>query len=184
MPLAPVRFPKFPGLRCTAAAAFVELGLLLAVGCTSPKAAAIPASKPGSAVAEAAGRSNAADSTPPVAPDPFVAAVRAGTMSGYPQATIGHAFESAFSNVHWSSQQPKGEARVVTFTGTLPADMRPNCGAAKSNADASLCAQDAKVTFQWSFASDGLLFHLSHVNPDAWPEDRRSTRDIMLYIFG
>ncbi len=178
MPLAQVRLPKFTGPKCTAAAALLGLSLLLAVGCSSPKAAAIPAAKPGPAVVEAA------DSATGVAPDPFVAAVRAGTMSGYPQATIGKAFESAFSDVQWSSQQPKGEARVVTFTGHLPANMRPGCGAAKSSPDASTCAQDAKVTFEWSFASDGHLFHLSHVNPEAWPEDRRSTRDMMLYIFG
>jgi hypothetical protein len=169
MPLAQVRFPKFSGL-------MLCLSLLLAVGCSSPKAAAIPAAKPSPAVVEAAGRSNGVDSAPGAAPDPFVAAVRAGTVSGYPQATIGQAFESAFSNVHWSSQQPKGEARVVTFTGVLPANMRPSCE--------SPCTQDAKVIFEWSFASDGHLFHLSHVNPEAWPEDRRSTRDMMLYIFG
>jgi hypothetical protein len=158
--------------------------MALAAGCSSPKAAAVPVAKPGPAIVEAAGRSNAADSATGVAPDPFVAAVRAGMMSGYPQATIGQAFESAFSDVHWSSQQPKGEVRVVTFTGLLPANMRPNCGAAKTGSDASPCAQDAKVTFEWSFASDGRLFHLSHVDPEAWPETHRSTREMMLYIFG
>jgi hypothetical protein len=189
MPLARVRFPKFSVSRCAAVAGLVWLALVLAAGCSSPKAA-VPAAKPGPGVVEAAGRTNPAkpdpgghsDSTVPS--DPFVDAVRAGTMSGYPQATIGQAFESAFSDAHWSSQQPKGEARVVTFTGLLPANMRPSCGAAKSGSDASPCAQDAKVTFEWSFASDGHLFHLSHVNPEAWPEDRRSTREMMLYIFG
>ena len=67
---------------------------------------------------------------------------------------------------------------MVTFTGLLPANMRPNCGVASS------CAQDAKVTFEWTFASDGRLFHLSHVDPEPWPETHRSTREMMLYIFG
>jgi hypothetical protein len=186
MPLARVHFPKFSGPRWAAAAvltvsALVLSAMALAAGCSSPKAAAVPAAKSGPPVVEAARRSNS-DSA--LQPDPFVAAVRAGMMSGYPQATIGQAFESAFSDVHWSSQQPKGEVRVVTFTGLLPANMRPNCGAAKTGSDASPCAQDAKVTFEWSFASDGRLFHLSHVNPEAWPETHRSTREMMLYIFG
>ena len=59
-------------------------------------------------------------------------AVRAGTMSGYSKATIGQAFESAFKEPHWSSRQLKSGARVVTFTGLLPANMRPNCGAANA----------------------------------------------------
>jgi hypothetical protein len=200
MPLAQVRFPKFSAPRCAAAGVLaflaavllsvVLLAMALLTGCSTPKTAAVPAAKPSPAVVEAAGRTNPAKSGPgghsgsAVEPDPFVAAVRAGTMSGYPQATIGQAFESAFSDVHWSSQQPKWEARVVTFTGLLPANMRPDCGAAKTGSGASPCAQDAKVTFEWSFASDGHLFHLSHVNPEAWPETHRSTRDMMLYIFG
>jgi hypothetical protein len=105
-------------------------------------------------------------------------------MSGYPQATIGRAFEAAFSNPHWDSQQPKGGARVVTFTGDLPAKMRPDCGAATPGSAASPCAQNTKVTFEWTFASDGHLFHLSSVNPEAWPETHRTTREMMLYIFG
>ena len=164
--------------------ALVLSAMALAAGCSSPKAAAVPAAKPSPAIVEAAVHSNPADSATGVAPDPFVAAVRAGTMSGYPEATIGQAFESAFSDVHWSSQQPKGEERVVTFTGLLPANMRPNCGVAKTGSATAPCAPDAKVTFEWSFAPDGLLFHLSHVDPEAWPEDRRSTREMMLYIFG
>jgi hypothetical protein len=179
MPLAQVRFPKFSGLVCAAAAV-----LVLLAGCSSPKTAAAPAANTGPAVGEAAGRSKPADANSGVQSDPFVAAVRAGTMSGYPQAAIGPAFEAAFSNTHWSSQQPREGARIVTFTGFLPANMRPDCGAARAGSPASPCAQDAKVTFEWTFASDGRLFHLSHVDPEPWPETHRSTREMMLYIFG
>jgi hypothetical protein len=158
--------------------------LLLLAGCSSPKAAAVPAAKPGPAVVETAGRPNPAHSDAGGQSDPFIATVRAGTMSGYSQATIGHAFEAAFSDVHWSSQQPKSGVRVVIFTGRLPANMRRDCGAAKAGAPASPCVQDAKVTFEWTFASDGHLFHLSHVDPEPWPETHGSTREMMLYIFG
>jgi len=151
--------------------------MVLLAGCSSPKAA-VPALQPGSAVAGAAGR------TDPAQPDPFVAAVRASTMSGYPQANIGQAFEAAFRGAQWHSQQPDGGARVVTFTGFLPANMRPDCGAPQEGPPATPCTHDAKVSFEWTFASDGRLFHLSSVAPEAWPEDRRSTRDMMLYIFG
>jgi hypothetical protein len=184
MPLAQVRFPKFFGQVNAAVAALVLATLVLLAGCSSPKTAAVPAAKPGPAVVEAAGRPNRAPADPEVQSDPFVAAVRAGTMSGYPQATIGQAFEAAFSNAHWNSQQPKGGARIVTFTGFLPAKMRPDCGAAKAGPAISPCAQDAKVTFEWTFASDGHLFHLSNVDPEPWPETHRTTRDMLLYIFG
>jgi hypothetical protein len=174
MPLAQVRFPRFSGL--------VLLAIVLCAGCSSPKAVAVPAAKPGPAVVETAQHRNSAD--PGVPSDPFVAAVRAGIMSGYPQATIGQAFESAFSDAHWSSQQPKSGLRVVTFTGLLPANMRPACGAAKAGATAAPCVQDAKVTFEWTFASDGHLFHLSHIDPEHWPETHRSTREMLLFIYG
>jgi len=153
------------------------------VGCSSPKAAAVPA-KAGPAVVQAAERPNPAHSDPGAQSDRFIAAVRAGTMSGYPQATIGQAFEAAFSNVHWNSQQPKGGARVVIFTGFLPANMRRDCGAANTRPPAAPCVQDAKVTFEWTFASGGQLFHLSHVDREPWPEAHRSTREMLLYIFG
>ena len=175
MPLSQVRFPKFTGLVIPAIALFA--------GCSSPKAAAVPAAKPAPAAVEAAGRPNPAHSDPGVQSDPYVAIVRAGTMSGYSQATIGQAFETAFSGAHWSSQQPAGGLRVVTFTGFLPASMRPDCGVAKG-APPPPCAQDAKVTFEWTFPSDGHLFHLSQVDPKPWPETHRSTREMMLYIFG
>jgi hypothetical protein len=189
MPLAQVHFPKFSGQRCATVevvvfwAAILSATILLA-GCSSPKAAAVPAAKPGPAVVEAAARPNPAPSDPVVHSDPFVAIVRAGMMSGYPKATIGQAFEGAFSEAHWSSQQPKGELRVVTFTGLLPANMRPDCGAAKGAAPVSPCAQDGKVTFEWTFPSDGHLFYLSHADPEPWPETHRSTREMMLFIFG
>lgn len=190
MPLAQFHFPKFPGQGCAAARVLVLSALILSAmvlfaGCSSPKTAAVPAAKPGPAVVEAAARPNPAHSDPGGQSDPFIATVRAGTMSGYPQATIGQAFEAAFSDAHWRSQQPKGGVRVVTFTGLLPANMRPDCGAAKAGSPASSpCAQNATVTFEWTFASDGHLFHLSHVDPEPWPETHRSTREMLLYIFG
>jgi hypothetical protein len=103
-------------------------------------------------------------------------------MSGYPQATIGQAFEAAFRDAQWLSQKPEDGGQIVTFTGFLPAKMRTECGPAAS--DARPCAQEAKVTFEWTFASDGRLFHLSRVDPEPWPEAQRSTREMLLYIFG
>ena len=176
MPLAQVRFLKFSSL--------VLPAIVLFAGCSSPKAAAVPAAKPVPVVVEAAAHPNPANAQPAVESDPFVAAVRAGFMSGYPQATIGQAFEAAFSNSHWSSQQPKSGMRVVTFTGLLPANMRPACGPTKAGSPASPCVQDAKVTFEWTFASDGHLFHLSHIDPEPWPETHRSTREMLLFIYG
>lgn len=176
MPLAQVRFLKFSGL--------VLPAIVLFAGCSSPKAAAVPSAKPGPAVVEAAGRPKPTNADPGVQSDPFVAAVRAGFMSGYPQATIGQAFESAFSNAHWNSQQPKGGARVVAFTGFLPANMRPVCGPPKLGAPTSPCVQNAKVTFEWTFAPDGHLFHLSYIDPEPWPETQRSTREMLLFIYG
>jgi len=126
MPISRDRSPKSSSI-------FPVIGiLLLLAGCSSPKAAAVPAAKPGLAVVAAAGRPNPAHSDPGVQSDPFIATVRAGTMSGYSQATIGQAFEAAFSNAHWSSQQPKSGVRVVTFTGLLPRNMRRDCGAPKA----------------------------------------------------
>ena len=184
MPLAQVRFLKLSGKVCCAVAA------LVLAGCAAPKDAAAPAAKPGPAAVEVAGHANSAhsdaggDAGSGVPSDPFVAAVRAGTISGYPQATIGQAFESAFSGAHWSSQQPPSGVRVVTFTGLLPANMRPVCGPAKAGAAASPCVQNAKVTFEWTFASDGRLFHLSYIDPEPWPETHRSTREMLLFIYG
>lgn len=183
MPLAQIRFPKFSGQGCAGAGVLAVSVMILFTGCSSPNAA-VPAHQSGTAPVESAGRSNPADSNPGGQSDPFVDAVRAGTMSGYPQATIGQAFEAAFSDAQWRSEQPKDGSRVVTFTGFLPTAMRPDCGAGKARLPASFCAPDSKVTFEWTFASDGRLFHLSHVDPEPWPETRRSTREMMLYIFG
>ena len=189
MPLSQVRFPQvcFPELCVTGRATVGSLVLSVIVvlaGCSSPKAAAVPAAKPGPAVVQAAGSPNPAESDPAAQSDPFIATVRASMMSGYPQATIGQAFEAAFSGVHWNSQQPKGGARVVTFTGFLPENMRRDCGGANAGPAAHPCVQDAKVTFEWTFGSGGQLFHLSHVDREPWPEAHRSTRAILLYIFG
>jgi hypothetical protein len=220
MPLAQVRFPKFFGQWCAASqcralpavvcSATLLSAMALLAGCSSPKAAAVPAAQPSPAVVVAAVHPNSAPSDsgghsdPGVQSDPFVAIVRAGTMTGYPQATIGQAFEAAFSGAHWSSQQPQGGLRVVTFTGILPPKMRPNCSAAKPvptkttsiqaaqtragptavGSAASPCVQDAKVTFEWTFPSDGRLFHLSRIDPEPWPETHRSTREMLLFIYG
>ena len=72
----------------------------------------------------------------------------------------------------------------MDFTGTLPANVRQDCLAAKDARPAAPRAQDAKVTFQWTFASDGQLFHLSYIDPEPWPEARRSTREMLLFIYG
>jgi hypothetical protein len=159
--------------------------LLLLAACSTPKTAALPAAKSGVAIVQTAERLNPVKSDPAGRQaDPYVAIVRAGIMSGYSQATIGKAFEAAFSDVHWSSQQPTDGARVVTFTGLLPANMRRDCGAAKVGAPVSPCAPEAKVTFEWTFAADGHLFHLSHADPEPWPETHRSTREMLLFIYG
>jgi hypothetical protein len=175
-------FGQLFGQGLAAAEVLALSAMALLAGCSSPKAV-VPAVQSGSALTRAAGSANLAGAAHVPASDPFVAAVRAGTMSGYPQASIGQAFEAAFRGAQWRSQQPDGGARVVTFTGFLPANMQPECSAPKAGSPAPPCAQDAKATFEWTFTSDG-SFHLSHVDPEPWPEDRRSTRDMMLYIFG
>ena len=98
-------------------------------------------------------------------------------MSGYPAATIGKAFEAAFRDFKWESRTADG-AHIVHFTGTLPDKVRQNCFVAKE------CAPDAKVTFQWTFTPDGRFFHLSYIDPEPWPEARRSTREMLLFIYG
>ena len=103
-------------------------------------------------------------------------------MSGYPAATIGTAFESAFRDFQWHSKVTSEGVRVVNFTGLLPANLRQDCVAAKKPTAASPCAQDAKVTFEWTFAPNGGLFHLSYVDPEPWPEAHRSTREMLLFI--
>jgi len=171
MSLARDRSPKLSSI-------FSGIGILvLLAGCSSPK-------QPGAAVVEAAGHPNSAPSDPGAQSDPFVAIVRAGTMSGYPQATIGQAFEAAFSDVHWHSQQAERGMHVVTFTGLLPPNMRPDCAASKAGRPTPPCSQDAKVTFEWTFGSDGRLFHLSQADPEPWPETHRSTREMLLFIYG
>ena len=52
-------------------------------------------------------------------------------MSGYPAATIGKAFETSFRDSHWDSAVTSEGVRVVNFTGTLPANLRQDCVAAK-----------------------------------------------------
>ncbi|MEO8050696.1 MAG: hypothetical protein ABI833_09800 [Acidobacteriota bacterium] len=182
MSIAPDRFPNFHGTQSSRLFAVLAV-LLILTGCSSPKAA-VPAVPSGSAAAEAVAPSLPARSDPGDQADAFIAAVRGANMSGYPQATIGQAFDAAFHDVHWQTRQPAGGARVVTFTGLLPAGMRPECAPANKGVVASPCVQDAKVGFEWTFGPRGLLFHLSHIDRAAWPETYRSTREMMLYIFG
>jgi hypothetical protein len=108
----------------------------------------------------------------------YVAAVRESTMSGYPAATIGKAFETKFHDSHWNSAVTSEGVHVVNFTGLLPANLRQDCLGTKG------CPQDSKVTFQWRFAPDSGLFHLSYVDPNPWPPAYRSTRDMLLFIYG
>ena len=108
----------------------------------------------------------------------YVAAVRDSTMSGYPAATIGKAFDKAFHDSQWHKTVTSEGVTVVNFTGLLPANLRQDCLGAKT------CPQDSKVTFQWSFAPDTGLFHLSYVDPEPWPPAYRSTRNMLLFIYG
>ena len=145
------------------------LALVLTTACTSSKPT-VPEPSP------------LAKSVPPpssVAVD-YVAAVRESTMSGYPTATIGKAFETAFRDVQWRSTVTSEGIRVVNFTGTLPANLRQDCVASKK----AVCPQTAKVTFQWTFPPDSMLFHLSYIDPEPWPAAYRSTRDMLLFIYG
>lgn len=141
--------------------------LAFATGCTSSKTA-VPEPSP---LAVSSLPANAASVD-------YVAAVRGSTMSGYPAATIGKAFETAFHDGQWHSTVTSEGVRVVNFTGQLPAKIRQDCLGTKA------CPQDSKVTFQWSFAPDSSLFHLSYVDPEPWPPAYRSTRDMLLFIYG
>lgn len=147
-----------------AAAALI---LAFATACTSSKTA-VPQPSP-LAVVLLPASSAAVD---------YVAAVRESTMSGYPAATIGKAFDTRFHDVHWNSAVTSEGVRVVSFTGQLPASLHQECLGNKA------CPQDSKVTFQWSFAPDSSLFHLSYVDPEPWPPAYRSTRDMLLFIYG
>ncbi|MDP9114197.1 MAG: hypothetical protein M3O20_11010 [Acidobacteriota bacterium] len=108
----------------------------------------------------------------------YVAVVRGSTMSGYPAATIGKAFETKFREGQWHSSVTSEGVRIVNFTAPLPATLRQSCLGAKD------CPQDSKVTFRWTFAADSSLFHLSYVDPEPWPPAYRSTRDMLLFIYG
>jgi hypothetical protein len=150
--------------------------LLLLTGCSTPKPAVVSASPtpPPTTVVPAAQQVDQSDTDKG---DRYVAAVRESTMSGYPAATIGKAFESTFRDFKWESRVTDG-AHIVHFTGTLPDRVRQDCFTAKE------CAPDAKVTFQWTFTPDGRFFHLSYIDPEPWPEARRSTREMLLFIYG
>jgi hypothetical protein len=117
-------------------------------------------------------------------PVDYVAAVRESTMSGYPAATIGKAFDKTFHDSQWHSAVTSEGLRVVNFTGQLPANLRQDCLSAQKPAAAPPCPQTAKVTFQWTFPPNSMLFHLSYVDPEPWPPAYRSTRDMLLFIYG
>jgi hypothetical protein len=181
------RFPRFSDIKVTASLA----ALFLLAGCSTPKPAVVSASPtqpppfvvpadPGAA--QKPGAAQSADKSDSDA-DRYVAAVRQSTMSGYPAATIGKAFEAAFRDSKWQSRTADG-VRIVNFTGTLPERVRQDCAGAKESAGLSPCSQNAQVTFQWTFTSDGRYFHLSYIDPEPWPEARRSTREMLLFIYG
>jgi hypothetical protein len=169
------RFPRFPESNVAAGLAI----LFLLAGCSTPKPAAVSNSPtpPPAAVVPAGVAAPDVDQSDPAKADRYVAAVRESTMSGYPAATIGKAFEAAFRDFKWESRTADG-AHIVHFTGTLPDRIRRDCFTAKD------CAPDAKVTFQWTFTPDGRFFHLSYIDPEPWPEARRSTREMLLFIYG
>jgi len=111
----------------------------------------------------------------------YVAAVRESTMSGYPTSTIGKAFDATFGDPKWQTTKTSEGIQVVNFTGQLPAKVHQECLAAS---EAGACSEDTKVTFRWTFSHDDQLFHLSYIDPEPWPAEYRSTREILLYIFG
>ena len=170
--MAQIRFPRILNNKVAAGLAT----LVFLAGCSSPKPAAV------SAPPLSGGHPDRAPKDQTIVD--YVAKVRGSTMSGYPTATIGEAFEAAFRDSQWHSRETGDGVRVVSFTGTLPANMRQDCLAAKEARPARPCAQDAKVTFQWTFASDGRLFHLSYIDPEPWPAGFRSTREMLLFIYG
>lgn len=139
--------------------------LLFLAGCSSPQPVTVsaPATKPTDSLAV---QHTVTD---------YVETVRGSTMSGYSAATIGKAFDMAFRDPQWHSSRNSQGVQVVNFTGTFPAG---------ENRDCVGCAQGAKVTFQWTFPTDGKLFHLSYVDPEPWPAALRSTRDMLLFIYG
>jgi hypothetical protein len=169
------RFPRFPESKVAAGLAI----LLLLSGCSTPKPAVVSASPSASpaAVVPASVVAQDVDKLDSDKADRYVAAVRESTMSGYPAATIGKAFEAAFRDFKWESRTADG-AHIVHFTGTLPNRIRQDCFTSKE------CAPDPKVTFQWTFTPDGRFFHLSYIDPEPWPEARRSTREMLLFIYG
>jgi hypothetical protein len=168
------RFPRV--FKTEMAAGFASLVLL--AGCSSTKSPAVTAPLASASVVPAA--SSAAD---PTIID-YVAVIRGGTITGYPSATIGKAFEAAFHDFRWSSAETADGGRVVNFTGLLPANMRPDCPAGTRDAPVLPCRQDGKVTFEWTFSSGSRLFHLSYADPEPWPAAYQSTREMLLFIYG
>ena len=93
MPIA-VHFPKFSGQGRARNCVLASSVMVLLAGCSSPKAA-VPGVRPGSVAA--AVPSNPANSNSAATSDPFVAALLAGTLRGYPRAPLGQPFDDAVS---------------------------------------------------------------------------------------
>jgi len=169
------RFPKVLKINVVAGLAGM---IFLAAGCSSPKAAAVTAP-----LASALGvpQASAAEGKPAM---DYVAVVRGGIITGYPDSTIGKAFEAAFSSFEWRSTETANGAQVVNFTGLLPANMRSGCPTEEKGAPVRPCRQDGKVTFEWTFTSGSRLFHLSYTDPEPWPAAYQSTREMLLFIYG
>src|ERR1700676_3470696 len=115
------RFPRFPESKVAAGVAI----LFLLAGCSTPKPAIVSASPTPSPAAVVPASVVAQDVDKPASDrvDRYVAVVRESTMSGYPAATIGKAFEPASSDFKWYTRTADG-AHIVHFTGTLPDKVR------------------------------------------------------------
>jgi hypothetical protein len=145
-------------------------------GCSSTKSIAVTAAGPA-----ASGVQPSRAAAPPAVD--YVALVRGSTMSGYPNATIGKAFEAAFRDFEWQGTSAADGTAVVKFTGLLPADKRPDCPAVKKGTLVPACTQDGKVTFEWTFSPGSRLFHLSYTDREAWPEALQSTHQMLAFIY-
>jgi hypothetical protein len=163
-------------LKCMLATGLATLVFL--TGCSKAKSVAVTAPlASASMVQPSSGATDAATID-------YVELVRSGTLTGFPNATIGKAFETAFRNFEWHGAAAADGTAVVKFTGLLPADKRPECPAAKKGSGAPSCNQDGKVTFEWTFPAGSRLFHLSYTDREAWPEALQSTHEMLAFIYG
>jgi len=152
--------------------------LVTLTGCSKTKSAAVSAPMASASIIQP---SSGATDAPAI---DYVELVRRGTITGFPNATIGNAFEAAFRNFEWHGATAADGTAVVKFTGVLPADKRPECPAAKKGSPAASCNNDGKVTFEWTFPAGSRLFHLSYTDREAWPEALQSTHEMLAFIYG